>query len=86
MHVDTDAAAIDLAGTQVHQFEELFRQALLGQIAEGLQDIHGLREDHDRVIHAGVHLFRLHRSNFEGSGHIGRIGFVMGMTDRDEGM
>jgi hypothetical protein len=33
-----------------------------------------------------VHLFRLHRSNFEGSGYIGRIGFVMAMTDRDEGM
>ncbi len=37
MHVDTDAAAIDLAGAQVHQFQELFRQALLGQIAEGLK-------------------------------------------------
>jgi hypothetical protein len=61
-------------------------QTLLGQIAEGLKDIHGLRQDHDRVIHAGVHHFRLRLSNFEGSGHIGRIGFVMGMTDRDQGM
>jgi hypothetical protein len=51
-----------------------------------LQDIHGLGQDHDGVIHAGVHHCRLHLSNFEGSGHIGRIGFVMGMTDRDEGM
>ncbi|MFK4405162.1 pimeloyl-ACP methyl ester carboxylesterase [Bradyrhizobium ottawaense] len=71
MHVDTDAATVDLAGAQVHQFQELFRQTLLGQITEGLQDIHGLGEDHDRVIHAGVHLFRLHRSNCEGSGHTG---------------
>ncbi len=86
MHVDTDTAAIDLAGAQVHQFQQLFRQALLGQIAEGLQDIHGLGQDHDRVIHAGVHYFRLHLANLEGSGHIGRIAFVMAMTDRDEGM
>jgi hypothetical protein len=70
----------------VHQFQELFRQAPLGQAAEGLQEIHGLGKDHDGVIHAGVHHVRLHRSNFEGSGHIGRIGFVMWMTDRDEGM
>jgi hypothetical protein len=33
-----------------------------------------------------VHRFRLHLTNLEVSGHIGRIGFVMGMTDRDEGM
>ncbi|GEC47955.1 hypothetical protein BJA01nite_55970 [Bradyrhizobium japonicum] len=86
MHVDADAAAIDLAGAQVHQFQELFRQTLLGQIAEGLKDIHGLGKDHDGVVHAGVHHLSSPFENFDGSGHIGRIGFVMGMTDRDEGM
>ena len=86
MHVDADAATIDLAGAQVHQFQKLFRQALLGQTAKGLKKIHGLGQDHDRVFHAGVHRFGLHLTNLEVSGHIGRTGFVMGMTDRDEGM
>ena len=86
MHVDTDAATVDLAGAQVHQFQELFRQALLGEVAEGLKVVHGLGQDHHRVIHAGVHHLASPFANFEGSGHIGRIGFVMGMTDRDEGM
>ncbi|MEY9700309.1 hypothetical protein ABIE71_003052 [Bradyrhizobium diazoefficiens] len=46
VHVDADAATIDLAGAQVHQFQELFRQALFGQVAERLQNIHGLGQDH----------------------------------------
>src|SRR5436305_742139 len=57
VHVDTNAAAVDLAGAQMHQLEQLFRQAVLGQFAQRLQRLHGIGNDHDRVIHTGVHHF-----------------------------
>jgi hypothetical protein len=44
----------------MHQFEQLFRQAVFRQFAQRLQRLHGIGHDHDRVIHSGLHHFMLH--------------------------
>jgi hypothetical protein len=55
VHVDADAASVDLAGAQMHQFQQPFRQRRLGALAERLQRLHGLGNNHHRVVHAGFH-------------------------------
>ena len=40
VHVDADAAAVDLAGAQMHQFKQFFREAVLGQFTQRLQRLH----------------------------------------------
>jgi hypothetical protein len=60
VHIDADAAAIDLTGAQVDQFEQLFRKAFFGHIAKRLQHLHGVWNNHSGVIHTGLHHFTLH--------------------------
>src|SRR5262245_35516465 len=56
VHVQADAAAVDLARAQVHEAERLRRYAsLLRHRAQGAHGLQGLREDQDGVAHPCMH-------------------------------
>jgi hypothetical protein len=88
MHQDTDAAAVDLAGAQFHELADGKRKFVLRRLAERLHRLHGLRQDEDGMFHSGLHdRSPIILSVFDDiAGHIGRLSFVIDVTERREGM
>lgn len=81
MHIDTEAAAVDLAGAQVHQLEEVLRHARLPHdAAEGQQVGQRIGKGDGRVLHPGIHGSSPSNSEVVTSGV---VGCVMQMTKLD---
>jgi hypothetical protein len=76
----------------MYQFEQLFRQAVLGQFTERVQRLHGVGNDHDGVVHSSLHhhCFSIRWFGFDVTApifcHIGGVSFVIAMTRHDMGM
>jgi hypothetical protein len=85
VHVDTDAAAIDLAGAQMRQLVGFQRQLVIDGVVQREQCVHGVGQDHHGVVHSGLHDYSPWQLFPDGC-HIGRIGTVTGMTKRGSGM
>ena len=65
---------------------------LLRQRAQRLQRLHGVGNNHRRVVHSRLHHLTLHvvSSGFDEARpiccHIGLVSFVIAMTEREKGM
>ena len=76
----------------MHQFEQFFRQAIVRQRAQRLQGLHGVGNNHRRVVHSRLHHLTLHAvsSGFDEARliccHIGLVSFVIAMTERKKRM
>src|SRR6266446_1165440 len=56
MHVNADAAAIDLARSELDKADRLRRHAALFRCSvQGVQGLHGVRNDHRWVLHSCLH-------------------------------
>ncbi|GLR49091.1 hypothetical protein GCM10007923_02960 [Shinella yambaruensis] len=90
MQVDAEAAAVDLAGAQMHEMDGLFRQRrLLRGALEGAHGGCGIGKDGGDIGHTGLH-FITPCIVFSVDGrepcHTGAASFVMAMTPLDEGV
>jgi hypothetical protein len=60
MHIDSDAASIDLTGAQMYHVAYLPRQsALIGGLAYRLQGFHGAGDNHRWMVNSRLHCISL---------------------------